>query len=84
MKELKNMLLQAPDNQLDKSMKPLIEKWDDNATSIQILEVIDHCVHGGLASGFTMNLLNTIYDLALKDEGKVHEDNIPFAVWRNI
>lgn len=82
MKEIRDMLLLAPDDQLDASMKPLIGKWDDDAKSIQILEVLDYCIYHGAASGFTVNLLQTIYDLRLKEEGITHEDNIPLATWR--
>ena len=83
MKEIRDMLLQAPDSQLDACMKPYIQKWSDEPTSLQVLEVIDHCVFGGLASGFTMNVLHTIYNTRLKEEGKTHEDNVPYATWRD-
>lgn len=80
---IKSLFLTAPDTQLDASMFPLIEKWNEpEATSLQILEVLDHCIHGGLASGFTVTALQGLYDRALKLEGKKHEDNIPFATWR--
>lgn len=84
MSELKRLLLEASDAQLDASMKPLIEKWDEpEPTSLQILEVVDHCIHGSLASGFMVAALQALYDAALKREGKNHEDNVPHATWRN-
>jgi hypothetical protein len=84
MSDLKKILLSAPDTQLDKQMFPLIEKWDEpNATSLQILEVLDQCIFASLASGFVVNLLQTLYDVALKNEGKTHEQNAPLATWRN-
>lgn len=81
--ELKKLLLEAPDGQLDKSMVPLIEKWDDEPTSLQILEVLDKCIYASLASGFMVKLLQGLYDTALKQENKKHEDNVPLATWRN-
>ena len=51
MKALKEALLKAPDSQLDACMFPLIEKWDDNPTALQILEVLDECIYSALASG---------------------------------
>lgn len=82
--EMKKMLLVAPDGQLDKSMFPLIKKWDEpNVKSIQILEVLDHCIYAALASGFTINLLQTMLDMALANEGQTLEDILPYAVWRN-
>lgn len=83
MSELKTILLSAPDSQLDASMFPLISKWDEpEPTSIQVLEVLDHCINGSLASGFIVTFLQTLYDIALKREGKTHQDNVPLAKWR--
>jgi hypothetical protein len=83
MSEMKQLFLTAPDGQLDACMKPLIEKWDDEPTSLQILEVLDHCIYSALASGFVVTVLQTMYDAALKVEGKTHEDNLVNATWRN-
>jgi hypothetical protein len=83
MSELKQLLLQASDTQLDACMFPLIEKWDDPAKSIQILEVLDHCIHGALASGFVVQVLQVLYEQALANEGITREHNIPLATWRN-
>jgi hypothetical protein len=81
--ELKQLLLAAPDTQLDAQMLPLIEKWDEpNPTSLQILEVLDQCIFASLASGFVVSLLQTLYDAALKNEGRTHEQNEPLATWR--
>ena len=59
MKALKEALLKAPDSQLDACMFPLIEKWDDNPTALQILEVLDECIYSALASGFVIVLLSS-------------------------
>ena len=82
MNELKEMLLQAPDSELDSCMFPLIKKWDDTPTAIQVMEVLDHCVHGGLASGFVIKLLETMVDNALKEENLTREQLIEKAIWR--
>ncbi len=82
-KDIKDLLLKAPDGQLDASQKPLIEKWDDfNPSSLSILEVLDNCIWGSLASGFTVNLLQELYDKRLKIENTTHEENVKFAHWR--
>ena len=83
MNPFSELLLEAPDSQLDASMKPLIKKWSDPPTAIQILEVLDFCIHGALASGFVVAVLQVQYDVALKREGKRHEDMVPLATWRN-
>ena len=83
MRELVDLLLKAPDSQLDASMKPLIEKWSDPPKAIEILEVLDHCIHGSLASGFLVAALQAVYASTLKAEGTTHEALLPRATWRN-
>lgn len=81
--ELVDLLLQAPDSQLDASMMPLIKKWSDPPTPLQILEVLDNCIHGSLASGFTIQVLQIIYDTECKATNVSNEDVIKNATWRN-
>lgn len=76
-------LLEAPDRELDASMKPLIEKWDDpEPKAIQILEVLDSCARYSLASGFTMQVLNTMLHRAIEGENLKYEELITHAHWR--
>jgi hypothetical protein len=79
---MKELLLKAPDSQLDSSMLPLIKAWDEPPKAIQILEVVDKCIHGSLASSFVMVVLQGMYDQALKNEGLTHEQLVPLATWR--
>ena len=73
-KELVDLFMEAPDSQLDASMKPLIKKWSDPPTPFQILEVLDNCIRGSLASGFTVQILQTIYEVECKatNVGEIH------------
>jgi hypothetical protein len=80
--DMKQLLLTAPAGQLDACMKPLIEKRDTPAKAVQILEVLDSCIHGGLASGFTVRLLQMLYDAALTTEKTTHETVVKLAIWR--
>ncbi len=82
--QMKKMLLKAPNDQLDKSMFPLIKQWDEPfVKSIQILEVLDQCIYASLASGFTIQLLEAMLETALSNERKTLEEIIPLATWRN-
>jgi len=81
-KSIKDTLLKAPDSQLDVSMRPLIKKWDDEPTALQILQVLDMCIFGSLASGFTVQLLQTMYDEAIRREGTTREAVEKLATWR--
>jgi hypothetical protein len=80
--EVIEMLLEAPDSQLDSSVFPLIEGWDNPPTSLQILEVLDKCVYYGLASGFVIDILDTLLNDRLEDEGKTLHDIEELATWR--
>ena len=82
MKEIKNLFMAAPDSQLDASMKPLIAKWSDPPTPLQILEVLDYCIFSALASGFMVTYLQLLYDTACKDNNTTKEEVAKGAHWR--
>ena len=82
MKEIIQLLIEAPDHELDAQAVEIIKTWGEKPTALQILEVLDKCVYCAWASGFTMQVLNVLYDAALKNEGKTHEDLVPLATWR--
>lgn len=84
MTKLIDTLLEAPDTQLDAAMKPLIKKWQvPQPTPIQILEVLDHCINGSLASDFVVTLLQALYANACKKAGTTHDEVAKLATWRN-
>ena len=82
MKDLVDALKSAPDLQLDSRMQPYIAKWGDPPKAIQVLEVLDYCVHGALASGIVMRILEMILDDAIKAEGTTYEAVVAQATWR--
>ena len=83
MKDIKKMLLEAPDSQLDSSMKPLIEKWSEVPTALEILEVVDQVVYSSLGSGFTVQLLHFLLNDALGREQTSLDELAQKATWRN-
>ena len=83
MGNLADLLLASSDRQIDASMRPLIRKWDDEPTALQILEVLDHCIYGSLASGLVVGALELSYETALGREGKTHADMVALATWRD-
>ena len=79
----KQYWLQAPTNVIDESIRAMIrDKWDDEPTSIQILEVVDHVVQWGAGSDLAVHLLDIRLHAALDSEKKSLEDILPDAVWR--
>lgn len=79
---LRDLLLAAPDGHLDRSLFPLIRGWSTPPSAVQVLEVIDACVHSGLASSFVMESLIAEYDLRRAHEGLSHDDVVARATWR--
>ena len=82
MSELKEALLSAPDSQMDASLFPLIEKWDEFPTAIQVLEVLDRAVFGALVSGFALEVLEILLKEAITREGTTYEKVVALAHWR--
>lgn len=82
--QLRKLLLEAPDQQLDASMKALIEKWDAPPTALQVLRVLDQCTYWGLASDFVMGVLNTILEACIENEGTTLADVAAKATWREL
>lgn len=81
-KEIVKSLLVAPESQMDPIVKPMIEKWADPPTPIQILEVLDYCIYSSLTSTFVTKILQILYDNVCKDNNTTHEEVVKGAIWR--
>ncbi len=77
------LLKTAPPSQLDPSMVALVNQWGEPPTSLQILEVLDRVIYGALASDLVVDALNILYEVALENEGKTHDEVVPLAIWRD-
>ena len=64
-------------------MKPYIEKWGTLPKTLEILEVLDYVIHGSLASGFVVTLLQVLLDQAIEREGTTYEAVVALASWRS-
>lgn len=82
-KPLLELLCEAPESQLDASMVTLMRSWEGTPTSLQILEVLDQCTYGALASDFVLSVLDAMLNLRLEEEGKTMEEIVPLATWRS-
>ena len=80
--ELKELMLQAPEGQIDPSILPTIEKWSDPIKAVEILETLDRAVFCGGASDFAMQVFNILLDEAIAEEGTEYADVVARAVWR--
>lgn len=80
---LKNMLLHQSEASFDSVLKPIVSKWDDEPTPLQILEILDKCIHGGLASGTVISILQKFYDVECHKNNTTHEEVVKNATWRD-
>lgn len=81
--EVINLLANAPETQLDASMRQLVKGWSSPPKAIEILEVLDKSIFSSLASGFVVTLLQLSYDDACKNENITHDELVKLAVWRD-
>lgn len=79
---LKIILAKAPDGVIDASVKPMLEAWGDPPEAVQVLEVLDKVVHGGLASGMVVTSLNFLLKEAVEHEGTTYEAVVAQARFR--
>lgn len=83
MSNLKEHLITAPDTQLDQAMREYIkEHWKNEPTALEILEVLDKCVHFALASGLVVMILETMLQTAMKNEHTSMPELEARATWR--
>lgn len=80
---MKELLLSAPEGQLDPCLFPKVRAWTEpDPTALEVLEVLDACVNGSLASGFIVAALRAYYSTRVDAEGTTHEKVVQHAVWR--
>ena len=80
--ELLPELLEAPGSQLDPALRKKLLAWSVPPRALEILEVLDLCVHGGLGSGFVVSLLDMMLQDAIRVEGTTYEAVGALATWR--
>lgn len=76
-----NLLLEAPDTQLDTSMFEIIKSWELNPSSLDILFLLDNLVCFSLASEFTIHLFKVLLDTAMEEEGITYVELVKLRTW---
>jgi hypothetical protein len=76
------MLLTAPDEVLDSAMKDLIGKWSNPPLPLEVLEVLDQCVNGGLASILIILILDQMFADSCLRSGCTQDSVYGAATWR--
>lgn len=83
MQKIVEHLKTAPDSVLDASMQPLISSWSNPPKAIEVLEVLDKCVHSALACTTAIMALEVLFNEALEREGVSEAQIFSQAPWRN-
>lgn len=76
------MILKMSDDQIDSSAKKMLRDLPEEPSALQLLQVVDMCIYGALASKFVLKVLQFAYDDQLKVENKTHEEIVKDAAWR--
>lgn len=82
--ELKQLLLQAPENQIDPYIKNYIRLWPEDPSSIDILYVLDLGIKKSQVSDFVVKILEIMLKESLIKEKITYDELLNKAHWRNI
>lgn len=80
--DLKELLLKAPNSQIDDNAKSKVREWKLPLTALQILRVLDFCAEGSNASDFVMSMLNGHMFRLIKEENTTFDEICKQATWR--
>ena len=82
MNELKQLLLDAPEDQIDAGARQLIATWSEPPKALEIFRTLDECVYGAMASGFVVQVLETMLVVQSKEENLTRAQLEELAIWR--
>ena len=82
MNELKQLLLDAPEDQIDAGARQSIATWSEPPKALEIFRTLDECVYGAMASGFVVQVLETMLVVQSKEENLTRDQLEELAVWR--
>ena len=82
MNELKQLLLDAPDDQIDAGARQSIATWSEPPKALEIFRTLDECVYGAMTSGFVVQVLETMLVVQSKEENLTRAQLEELAIWR--
>ena len=82
MNELKQLLLDAPEDQIDAGARQSIATWSEPPKALEIFRTLDECVYGAMTSGFVVQVLETMLVVQSKEENLTRAQLEELAVWR--
>ena len=82
MNELKQLLLDAPEDQIDAGARQSIATWSEPPKALEIFRTLDECVYGAMASGFVVQVLETMLVVQSKEDNLTRAQLEELAIWR--
>ncbi len=82
MNELKQLLLDAPEDQIDAGARQSIATWSEPPKALEIFRTLDECVYGAMTSGFVVQVLETMLVVQSKEENLTRAQLEELAIWR--
>ena len=82
MNELKQLLLDAPEDQIDAGVRQSIATWSEPPKALEIFRTLDECVYGAMTSGFVVQVLETMLVVQSKEENLTRAQLEELAIWR--
>lgn len=82
METMKELFARAPEVEIDPSLQPIIQRWDDEPSAVQVLELLDHGTHSGGLSDFVISALRIMLTQAMNSEGLAWNDLVAKVTWR--
>ena len=83
LKEFKYLFSNAPNDQIDETLKDRIKEWNEIPKAIEILQMLDYAVMYSLASEFAISVLEMALKVSLENENLTINDLLPQAWWRD-
>ena len=82
MNELKQLLIDAPEDQIDAGARQSIATWSEPPKALEIFRTLDECVYGAMTSGFVVQVLETMLVVQSKEENLTRAQLEELAIWR--
>ena len=83
LKEFKILFLNAPNDQIDDTLKERIREWGDVPKAIELFQALDYANMYSLGSDFAISVIDIAFKLAVENEKIDIETLLNQAWWRD-
>lgn len=83
LKEFKLLFLNAPNDQIDDTLKERIREFSDVPKAIELLQALDYASMYSLGSDFAISVIDVAFKLAMQHEQIDIETLLSQAWWRD-